>query len=216
MRETRMFSAMLRALRAIVPLRLTSMCMLVVPSLCSAAIDWEGSWDVRVKGQRLSVENFTSRMPPIATAHELARLGTTYERIIIADGRILLSGLVSGAHWLAEIQWHPDGAQGYVSALYFDHGSAGARHSVFNQGPGLSALRVFEFDASTAVGFMAVVPEPSRKRMPGSKTGHANGMPGIMPSDGSRGVSTVTKAAPALIVSDAHPGMAVAVSMRER
>lgn len=107
--------------------RVPKVCFLVAGALwlaaappCAAAIEWDLPWEVKVNGQRLSVEMFTSRMPPDAVMRDITRRNAAYERYLVADGRILLTGVARGTHWLAEIHGHPQGTHGYVSALYFD------------------------------------------------------------------------------------------------
>lgn len=92
----------------------------LVPGGPVAAIVWDDAWTVMLNGRRLSVETFVSSKPPAAVAKHFAHADERYERFLVADGRILLSGAAAGVHWVAEVSGHPDGAQGYVSALYFD------------------------------------------------------------------------------------------------
>lgn len=126
--------------------------LLVFPSLCQAGIDWDAAWKVRMNGQTLSVEMFTSRLSPDAVLRELVRRNPAYARYQIAAGRILVSGIAEGTHWLAQIQGHPDGAQGYVSALYFRHESGALAPGAVNAGQA-SVARLFEFDGSVNVRF---------------------------------------------------------------
>lgn len=146
------------------------------PVHCQAGILWEEGWNVRANGQYLSVEPFTSSMPVDRVARELAARDARYERYLVAEGRVFLSGVSDGAHWVAEITDHPDGAQGYVSALYFDpYRRSGprdivqmSRHEISTSmtpgprsGSGGTAMRNFQFDhASIEVSALPVDAPP--------------------------------------------------------
>jgi len=106
--------------RSIVRRQLSGVLLLAITPICHASLSWDSAWTVKVNGQLLSVEAFTSHLSPEAAVQAFTRLNGCYERYLVADGRILLSGLGGGRHWLAEVQAGRDGAQGYVSALYFD------------------------------------------------------------------------------------------------
>lgn len=154
--------------------RLLFMLLLIAPSLSEAGIRWDDPWRVSANGQELSVETFESPNTVDLVVQELVRANNAYQRYLVADGRILLSGVDGGAHWLAEVRGHAQGAQGYVSALYFDAGRAEA--------PTFAALRpratqaqpaspsqaghppgqVFEFDASARV---ALIPQAGGSAM---------------------------------------------------
>ncbi len=142
----------------------------MAPIWCEAGIVWDDLWSVMMGGQRLSVEAFTSSLPPDVVARRLANGGDRYARYMVADGRILLSGVASGAHWVAEIAGHPDGAQGYVSALYFDPSRKAAeslmahvedvhRNAPLAQparaGAGRGSIRRYRFDDSVDVEILA-------------------------------------------------------------
>lgn len=124
------------------------------PGIAVAGITWHESWHVHVNGQHVSVRTFTSRLSPVAAMQRLAQLHPVYAHYQIADGRILLSGVKEGAHWVAEIHGHPEGAQGYVSALYFsaDGAASGVPPAAWNSLGSSSSSpgpRVFDFDGAT-------------------------------------------------------------------
>lgn len=101
------------------------MLAVTLPRTSIASLDWHQEWNVRMRGHSVSVREFTSRRSVEEAVREIARSGR-YERYLVADGRVLLSGVNSGRHWLAQVQGHPEGASGYVSALYFDPAQAPA------------------------------------------------------------------------------------------
>lgn len=199
--------------------RLAALLLLSWPAQYAAAIQWDPSWNVHSNGQRLSVETFSSRLPPDAVARKLAGLNGTYQRYLVGDGRILLSGLGLGRHWLAEIQGREEGSQGYVSALYFDAaranmpslaaGSLEATAVRLRDAGAGEPMRVFEFDSSAVVGVVAL---PGDVGAPGGVSvapGSAGG------GSGNRAKGTVAAAGLSLMPAQAQPGMALVVSMPE-
>ncbi len=82
-------------------------------------IEWGDSWQLRLNGQQLSVQPFSSSLTPDALMRELAGRFSELRRFLVGDGRVLLSGIREGEHLLAEIQAGVRGTQGYVSALRF-------------------------------------------------------------------------------------------------
>lgn len=102
--------------------------LMLAPFLCKAEIQWAELWHAQSNGQHMSVEAFTSPLAPDEVARQLVHMNPAYQRFMVADARILLSGVASGAHWVAQIQGDSSGAQGYVSALYFDAKAVGRPH----------------------------------------------------------------------------------------
>lgn len=181
----------------------------LVPSVCRADIHWDPPWQVSVNGQRLSVESFSSPRSPDVVMRELARSNGAYQRYLVGDGRILLSGVGKGRHWLAEIQGRPQGAQGYVSALYFDSAREGETTHEPNSAsarlggvPRLSRagagqlLQGFAFESSAVVELLAQPDTGPFARQPGQGGAFSVGEFSVIPSD-------------------THAGMALAVSMQE-
>lgn len=124
--------------------------LLLIPSLCKAQIYWQPPWRVSVNGQAMEVEMFTSRWSPDVVLRALAHGKRSFDRYVVTDGRILLSGTSDGVHWLAEIQSHAEGTHGYVSALYFGRQPEAVvgRSSYVSTGTG---RRHFEFGPSATV-----------------------------------------------------------------
>lgn len=128
------------------------------------AIQWHEPWNVRANGQELMVETFSSRLPVDVIARRLVHKNDAFERYLVGDGRLLLSGVRPGVHWLAEIHSRGDSTHGYVSALYFDaarySGAIAASamtdwHVEYSSGSGSSlgiASRLFEFEGAVQVG----------------------------------------------------------------
>lgn len=168
--------------------------LMAAPVLCVADIHWEKPWHVSSNGQRLRVDTFSSRLPPDAVAQELARSNGNYQQYLVGAGRILLSGLKTGEHWLADIQGHPEGSQGYVSALYFD---SARMHTATLANVGLNAAtwqrlsqasvgvpqQIFEFESSAFVGLLSPPPVPQ-----GDAT-RALGDITLMPPEASTGMA---------------------------
>lgn len=176
---------------------LAGIALAVSPGWSKAELQWNEPWQVLANGQRMSVETFTSSLSPDAAAKALVSLRHHYERYQIGEGRILLSGIRPGRHWVAEIQGSPQGSQGYVSALYFDPARSAApeeravapERRLAGAGLGLSQ-QVFEFENSVFVSLL--------KSDPALRTG-------LDPDSDLQ-----------LIPSGPEHGMALAVSMPER
>lgn len=133
------------------------------PAAAAAGIVWEQEWELRVNGQQLSVKTFASSLSPEAVARQLVQADRGYERYLVAQGRILLSGMTSGQHHLADVQASPGGSHGYVSTLFFESARDAAvlqnRHAVgptpihkaAGAGESAGPLHVFEFPSSVTV-----------------------------------------------------------------
>lgn len=201
------------------------MLFLGAPALGAAAIQWDAPWQVRSNGQHLSVETFSSSLPPDVVARELSRRNGAYQRYLVGDGRILLSGIKPGEHWLAEIQGRSAGSQGYVSALYFDAARSNASSLAATQwgtgtkrgrAAGLLAagiglpLRGFEFDSSAFVGLVNLA-----GGTPGT-TLSAGNAPQPNESGSTLGAGLSGRPAFTLIPSESHAAVALAVSVPER
>jgi len=182
-------------------LRLLGTCLFAFPLGCAAEIQWQEPWSVRSNGQLLSVETFSSSLPPDAVAQALARQHGAYQRYLVGAGRILLSGVSQGEHWLADIQGYAQGSQGYVSALYFDAAGfsspssetpAGGReltaavHMRLSEAGLGRPVQIFEFEDSASVSLVS-----------------------------SPDVAAVDSGSLTLITSDPQGGTALAISMPE-
>lgn len=185
-----------------------SMVFLIAPQAMAGMV-WDPAWEVTVNGQRLSVETFTTRWAPDAAMRALAHKNAVYERYVVADGRILLSGMGKGAHWLAEVQGQPNGAHGYVSALYFDPEHA----------PGALTLAGASMPGSTHTGG-GTGQAPTASAPLGPLRGFDFGgvvSVNLTQAAGATGVDAVSPAVPGpvWVGGDAHLPMTVAVSMPE-
>lgn len=127
-----------------VPKLVACIVLLFAPGSVRADIQWEPAWHATTNGQRYSVETFTSRRPVDVVVKRIALEKGVFDRYLVADGRMLLSGVREGQHWLAEVLGTAEGTTGYVSALYFD--PAGISVSPVMAGRGTH----FQFDEAGA------------------------------------------------------------------
>ncbi|NLC35939.1 MAG: hypothetical protein GX772_05765 [Alcaligenaceae bacterium] len=163
------------------------------------AIHWHEPWAVQANGQHLLIETFTSKKQPDAVLRELVHTRAGYQRYLVGDGRILLSGVKPGEHWLAEIQAWQGGAQGYVSALYFEAARAHQLSAASGEPPSVSLhaaaqrrsdagvgqpLSVFEFDDSAWVSVVALS-EPTAV----TEAAVSSEAVTLIPVDGQRGLA---------------------------
>ena len=109
-----------------------------------AEIRWDPAWNVSSNGMSYSVETFAGRLAVKETVQRIIAGKGHYDHYLVADGRMLLSGVREGTHWVAEIRGSADGATGYVSALYFDPAAASSAMAFS------SKVRHFQFDESAA------------------------------------------------------------------
>lgn len=189
-----------------------------MPAWCGAGIQWDEPWHIRSNGQQLSVETFMSGMPPDAVVQKLVQRNGAYQRYLVADGRILLSGVSDGAHWLAEVKGRAEGAQGYVSALYFDAARAGTPFIAARTTPGeppwkaqragLRQIQIFDFETSARIALVqAPVPGPGGPAEPSAAADGAAAAPSGLDA-GEYGRFT-------LIPLESHAPMALAILMPE-
>ncbi len=165
-----------RLRRAATPLCIVLLGLFPWPIRASTGIAWDEPWALRVNGQQLSVQTFSSALPPDAVAQQLVRDDSNYERYLVSEGRILLSGITSGQHRVADIQVSPGGSHGYVSTLVFvdvqakvSPGNGYAAPSRLVQGPpgaGWSPAprRVFEFPSAVTLRLTDLKELPAYER----------------------------------------------------
>jgi len=168
-------------------------------------------WQAVVNGQRVSIETFVSLLPPDLMARRVAQSRAVYQRFLVGDSRILLSGLQDGVHWVAEITGHPEGSQGYVSALYFDPASvdpsvAAHRMSAADQLTRIVPLQVkhtVEFDSGVLVARGAfngdTMKAPNGKMQQSSQAASLEGKPQVQ-----------------LLHAGSHTGQVVAIVLPEK
>lgn len=131
--------------------------MLLSPLQAFGELSWDPPWEVHVNGQRLSITTFSSPLAPDRVAQELVRADSSFQRYLLAEGRILLSGIVSGQHRLADIQVAASGSHGYVSTLFFtgDQAGEGATYAgLSNTKSAQDTRRTFRFPSSVSVDIM--------------------------------------------------------------
>uniref|UniRef100_UPI003341B02E hypothetical protein n=1 Tax=Castellaniella defragrans TaxID=75697 RepID=UPI003341B02E len=82
--------------------------------------DWR--WGVRqdfdLPGSRLTQQPFEADTSPAQAARRLVgRRDMAFERLMVVDGGIVLSGMRGGAHWFGWLRSGPRGTRGMVSVL---------------------------------------------------------------------------------------------------
>src|SRR3546814_2027343 len=63
---------------------------------------WSEESILRVSGVRISKRRWRTSVPPAQAARRLSEHFTFLDRMLILDGRIVLSGPVAERHWLAD------------------------------------------------------------------------------------------------------------------
>src|SRR5690606_28453638 len=88
---------------------------LVVPGFA-----WEAPQAMQLSGVPMHVRYFSADMVAAAAAQALAQHSGLFQRALKLNARIVLSGLHSGWHWLAQVDGSTTGSKGYVSVLHAD------------------------------------------------------------------------------------------------
>jgi len=78
---------------------------------------WDSGQSMQLSGVPVYVRPFSSMRRPADVAQALSAKTGVFQRILVAQRKILLSGLDDGWHWLAHIESDERGTQGYVSML---------------------------------------------------------------------------------------------------
>ena len=79
---------------------------------------WQVPQSMRLSGVQLHIRHFSSNSGVMPAAQSLATYTGLFQRVLTIRRKVVLSGLSSGWHWLAEIDASSTGAHGYVSALH--------------------------------------------------------------------------------------------------
>ncbi|MDN5841863.1 MAG: hypothetical protein L0H54_00225 [Alcaligenaceae bacterium] len=140
----------------------------VIPPLDQSGWAWSEESTLRVSGVRISERRWRASMPQAQAARRLSEHFTFLDRMLILNGRIVLSGLAAERHWLAEIIHHPAGSHGVVSvldavrvvppgfdfSLYLPHGT----HSVFRN------IETLDNKTITRAAYRSNLPEAALRR----------------------------------------------------
>lgn len=78
---------------------------------------WSEESALHVSGVRMAQRRWRASVSQAQAARRLSEHFKFLDRMLILDGRIVLSGLVAERHWLAEILQHPAGSHGVISVL---------------------------------------------------------------------------------------------------
>ncbi|HUH59002.1 MAG TPA: hypothetical protein VL001_02880 [Candidimonas sp.] len=84
------------------------------------SINWESHTRMQLSGVPVYVKAFTSSQSASHTAQLLGQRVDMFQRVLAANGKIVLSGLQPDWHWLAEVHPTTAGSKGYISALGYD------------------------------------------------------------------------------------------------
>ncbi|AEC19858.1 putative secreted protein [Pusillimonas sp. T7-7] len=117
-----------RASRVILPtVVLACLCSPVLARLAVAdglvdldvpGFEWEAQQTMQLSGVPIHVRRFSSNNAVIPAAQALVRHSGLFERVLKLNSKVVLSGLRSDWHWLAEVDVSTSGSRGYVSALH--------------------------------------------------------------------------------------------------
>lgn len=139
---------------------LIGMSLVLSPLPVNADVNWEHPWEVRMNGRLLAVQSFSSHLTPEAVARSLlGQKDKGYERYLLSEGQILLSGIRSGKHHMANIQAAAGGSQGYVSTLWFTEvGASRWSAADHRRTRALPNAQVFAFSSGATVELTAAGP----------------------------------------------------------
>ncbi|NYT85852.1 hypothetical protein [Pollutimonas harenae] len=133
----------------------------VTESLAALTIpgfEWEAQQTMQLSGVPMYVRRFSSNDAVIPAAQALAQHSGLFERILKLNSKVVLSGLRSDWHWLAEVDTSTSGSQGYVSALHVEvDGLAQGRYAAKSSFIWLPPQARQQFDHQSTLGNKKVV-----------------------------------------------------------
>lgn len=89
---------------------------------------WQSLQAMEANGIPLLIRSFRASRSASDVAALMSAHSEYFQRLLVTPGLIRLSGVTENAHWLAELEPHPDGTQGRVSVLSLrPPGVAGSR-----------------------------------------------------------------------------------------
>ncbi|NYT61218.1 hypothetical protein H0A66_02605 [Alcaligenaceae bacterium] len=98
-------------------------------ALEASPLRWGEAQLMHLSGVPVYIKSFSSPGLAVRAAQSLAVHADVFQRVLTVKNKIVLSGLASGWHWLAEIDSMAQGAGGYVSALYLEAAGASSADS---------------------------------------------------------------------------------------
>ena len=87
-------------------------------ALAKGKLVWGALEQVSIGGQPLYWRSFESPEKLMVVAAGLAEFSGIFQRAVMVQGKVLLSGVVRGQHWVAELAGVDGGVSGVVSMLY--------------------------------------------------------------------------------------------------
>jgi hypothetical protein len=86
--------------------------------LAKGDLVWGALEQTSIGGQPLYWRTFESPEKLLVVASGLSEFAGVFQRALMIQGKVLLSGVVRGQHWVAELTPADDGVRGVVSMLY--------------------------------------------------------------------------------------------------
>src|SRR5690606_38549580 len=78
---------------------------------------WAPLQTLDMSGVPIYKKSFSSRDSVVQTAKALSEHSALFQRVLMVNDKVVLSGIQAGWHWLAEIDADATKSKGYVSAL---------------------------------------------------------------------------------------------------
>lgn len=118
---------------------------------------WETQQTMHLSGVPVHVRHFSSDSAVVSAAQMLVRHSGLFERVLKLNSRVVLSGLRSGWHWLAEVDTSKSGSHGYVSALHVEAEGTDSQYVVRPSFAWLPPQAIRQFDHQNSEGGKKVV-----------------------------------------------------------
>ncbi|HLS50568.1 MAG TPA: hypothetical protein VK032_01055 [Burkholderiaceae bacterium] len=164
-----------------------------------SGFQWENTDHHWVFGAPLDIRTFRSRQNISESAQTLLKHYPVFQSVLTLPGKIILSGVQSRRHWMAEIEAKADGSIGRVSVLRFDRPTAG----IFAPGQASSSQLASPHLSQAA----SLSPESSGSGQSLSHFSHSDSSPSDSspsgPSQSSLSLPHPSRSAPELLQSSA-------------
>ncbi len=105
------------SLLAATPLQAGADVMRVFSKLAAGNLAWETLEHTTLAGQPLYWRSFESGDKLLVVAAQLSQFSGVFQRALVLDNKVLLSGNMSHQHWLADLTATPTGVKGVVSMM---------------------------------------------------------------------------------------------------